>query len=99
MIYRGTANSDYMQRIWSGLFLTLPPRTLAQVANTRPRHVDRDAVRRERRDAAAEVDRERDAAVASARWCSAAAARPAGRAARPAPFVATAGRRSPVSGR
>jgi len=33
LIYRGTANSDYMQSIWSGLFLTLPPRTLAQVAN------------------------------------------------------------------
>jgi hypothetical protein len=37
MIYRGTANSDYMQTIWSGLFLTLPPRTLAQVANNASR--------------------------------------------------------------
>ncbi|HKP15997.1 MAG TPA: glycosyltransferase family 39 protein [Gemmatimonadaceae bacterium] len=33
LIYRGTANSDYMQSIWSEWFLTLPPRTLAQVAN------------------------------------------------------------------
>src|SRR5215207_2180654 len=33
LIYRGTANSDYMQSIWSGMFLSLPPRTLAQVAN------------------------------------------------------------------
>ena len=33
LIYRGTANSDYMQRIWSDAFLTLPPRTLARVAD------------------------------------------------------------------
>jgi hypothetical protein len=33
LIYRGTANSDYMQRIWSDAFLSLPPRTLARVAN------------------------------------------------------------------
>ena len=33
MIYRGTANSDYMQRIWSGAFLSLPLDTLARGAN------------------------------------------------------------------
>ena len=32
-IYRGTANSDYMQRIWSDAFLSLPLRTLASGAN------------------------------------------------------------------
>lgn len=32
-IYRGTANSDYMQRIWSDAFLYLPLRTLARGAN------------------------------------------------------------------
>ena len=37
MIYRGTANSDYMQRIWSDAFLTLPPRTLARIANSSSR--------------------------------------------------------------
>ena len=33
MIYQGTANSDYMQSIWSDSFLSLPLRTLAGVAN------------------------------------------------------------------
>lgn len=33
MIYRSTANSDYMQRIWSDAFLYLPLRTLAHGAN------------------------------------------------------------------
>ena len=32
-IYRGTANSDYMQRIWSDAFLTLPPGKLLRTAN------------------------------------------------------------------
>jgi len=39
MIYRGTANSDYMQRIWKDAFLTLPPRTLARVANNASREM------------------------------------------------------------
>ena len=33
LIYQGTANSDYMQSIWSGSFLTLPLHNLAGVAN------------------------------------------------------------------
>jgi hypothetical protein len=32
-IYRGTASSDYMQRIWRDSFLSLPLRTLARGAN------------------------------------------------------------------
>ena len=36
-VYRGTANSDYMQRIWSDAFLSLPLRTLAQGANSATR--------------------------------------------------------------
>ena len=32
-IYRGTANSDYMQRIWSDAFLSLPPGNLLRMAN------------------------------------------------------------------
>jgi hypothetical protein len=36
-IYRGTANSDYMQRIWSDAFLSLPLRTMAHGANSATR--------------------------------------------------------------
>lgn len=32
-VYRGTASSDYMQRIWSDAFLSLPPGNLLRMAN------------------------------------------------------------------
>ena len=37
LIYRGTANSAYMQSIWSDSFLSLPPRALAGTANNASR--------------------------------------------------------------
>ena len=83
MIYQGTANSDYMQSIWSGSFLSLP---LQHAGGGRQRgnahDVDRNDVRRERRHAAAKGHRERDRARSRWRDRSAAAARPAGRVAR-----------------